>query len=306
MKQILFCIFSLLCILTSLGHVESSNASEPPYPTIVGENRVTRTIGSETLMELARREGYGYEILANSNRSLDPWKPGRGAAVILPGKVILPFGSQPGLTINLAELRLFHIIRSDHEYQVTVYPLGIGRSGRETPEGVFRVIVKKEKPDWRVPQGLRELDPELPQIVPPGPQNPLGDYWLGLSAPGYGVHGTNRPLGVGRRISYGCLRMYAEDIALLYQQVDSGTPVRISYQPIKAARDKGYLFLEVHPDYLNRYEDAFQQALSVISKTGWPGEIDYEQVRKVVQEQRSLPVIVGMLTTEQTDRLMGH
>lgn len=298
MKQIIFCILLFLITLATACFAGDTSKQPTSLPAIVGENRLTKTVGDETLMEVARREGVGYEILANSNRDLDPWNPGVDTTVILPGEILLPFASGPGLTINLAELRLFHIVRGGRGDKVSVYPLGIGRSGRETPEGTYRVIIKKEHPDWLVPEGLRELDPELPQIVPPGPQNPLGNYWLGLSAPGYGVHGTNRPFGVGRRVSYGCLRMYADDIATLYSKVTTGTPVQISYEPIKAAWDKGYLFLEVHPDYLERYGDSFQQALSVISRTGWPGEIDYERVKKVVHEQRSLPEIVGMLTTE--------
>lgn len=246
-------------------------------------------------MEVARREGLGFEVVANSNRHLDPWVPREGSTVLLPEEIILPYGAQLGLTINLAELRLFHFTK-DETPRVSAYPLGIGREGRETPEGFYRVVVKKEQPDWRVPEGLRKTDPSLPKIVPPGPQNPLGDYWLGLSAPGYGVHGTNRPYGVGRRVSYGCLRMYADDIATLYQQIETGAPVQITYQPVKAAWQGDYLLLESHPDYLHRFEDLFQHALSVISRTGWPGEVDYARVKEAVFTQSSLPEIVGMIT----------
>jgi len=263
-------------------------------PAVVGEVSMTTIRAGETLMDIARQEGLGYENIANANRHLDPWIPEVGAEVVLPRKVIVPDGAGPGIIINLAELRLFHLTGDRQEgFRADIYPLGIGREGRETPEGDYRVVIKKARPEWRVPEALRAQDPSLPKIMPSGPQNPLGDYWLGLSAPGYGIHGTNRPFGVGRRVSYGCLRMYPWDIAKLYGLVKEGTPVVITYQPIKAARDNEALLLEVHPDYLQRYPDPFQQALTAISKTGWPGQVDYARVREVVRAQNTLPETIG-------------
>lgn len=265
-------------------------------PAVFGEIRTTITSGDETLMDVALREGFGYDAVVSSNKSIDPWSPGNGTEIILPGKVIVPYGAQPGLTINLAELRLFHIVeRDDRSYQVGVYPLGIGREGRATPEGVFHINVKKQQPYWRVPEWLRQEDPSLPQVMSPGPHNPLGDYWLGLSAPGYGIHGTNRPFGVGRRVSSGCLRMYPHDIATLYAKVATGTPVNISYQPVKATGDGDRLLLEVHADYSGRFSDLFQHALQVISKTGWSGTVDYSRVKAVVRTQRGIPEVVGRM-----------
>jgi L,D-transpeptidase ErfK/SrfK len=272
----------------------TAEAAVDALPFISGENKIVRSQPGETLMEIALREGYGFENIANSNQQHDPWHPPANAEVILPGKAITPSGAKQGIVINLAELRLFHITRNKQQFKINIYPLGIGREGRETPEGEFRIIVKKEKPNWRVPPGLRAEDRTLPEIVPPGPNNPLGKFWLGLSARGYGVHGTNRPYGVGRRISYGCLRMYPSDIATLYKQIDAGTPAIISYQPIKAVQEGKWLLLEVHPDYLERYKDSFQQALTVISRTGWSGEIDYAKVKTIVEAQRGLPEVIGV------------
>ncbi|MDX1269337.1 MAG: L,D-transpeptidase family protein [Oceanisphaera sp.] len=185
-------------------------------------------------MEVARRTGLGFENLANANPDIDPWLPPQGTKLMLPTQTILPAGAGRGLTINLAEMRLYAFLPQSSE--ILVYPLGIGREGRNTPEGTFKVINKKVNPIWRVPAGLREEDPSLPRLVHPGPDNPLGSYWLGLTAPGYGIHGTNRPFGVGRKVSYGCLRMYPEHIEALFPMVAPGTPVRIVYQPAKAAK----------------------------------------------------------------------
>lgn len=287
------------CALATLAHASRVAELSAAFPVVSGETRTTITTGGETLMELARREGFGYEIVANSNRSVDPWILKRGTKITLPGQAIVPRGSIAGLNINLAELRLFHIITlNDGRYKVSVYPLGIGRAGRETPEGASYVTTKKQAPQWRVPEELHKQDPALPQVMSPGPQNPLGDYWIGLSKPGYGLHGTNRPFGVGRRVSNGCMRMYPEDVAVLYEQVEIDTPVKISYQPVKAAISDDRLLLEVHPDYLGRFGDLFQQALTVISKTRWAGAIDYSRVRIVVREQNSLPEVVGQILDE--------
>jgi L,D-transpeptidase ErfK/SrfK len=294
MKRILTHSFLLFLVFSTHCNAINIFEDESRIPVVAGEIRTTRATESETLMEIARREGLGYEVVANSNRQLDPWNPGSGAEVILPGKTIMPYGGKPGLHINLAELRLFHLIDlQDGNYVLNVYPLGIGRKGRETPLGQFHIIVKKKSPQWLVPEGLRVQDPTLPQVMPSGPQNPLGDYWLGLSASGYGIHGTNRPFGVGRRVSYGCIRLYPQDISTLYDQVEIGTPVQISYQPIKAAINDHNLLLEVHPDYMSLFDDPFQHALNVISKTGWPGGIDYSKVRDVVEEQKGMPEIIG-------------
>lgn len=292
MNSLLLHIILIVCLFAGLPAAMA--AAEFTLPAVVGEISTTKTLADETLMEVALRTGTGYEALVNSNALLDPWQPGRGAEVTLPGQALLPYGAKTGLTINLAELRLFHVpALEDGRYRVMMYPLGIGRQGRETPEGQFRVVVKTERPQWRVPKGLREQDPALPHVVPPGPANPLGNYWLGLSAAGYGLHGTNRPFGVGRRVSYGCIRLYAQDIEALYSQVETGTPVMISYQPIKAAKKGKALLLEVHPDYLARFPDFFQHALNVIAKTGWAGEIDYARVRQAVMAQKGLPESVG-------------
>ena len=292
-------IVFLVAIFSTTAFAAGLNDPETLFPRVFGEIRTTTSSGDETLMEVARREGFGFDVVVNSNRAVDPWSPGNGTEIILPGKVIVPYGAQTGLTINLAELRLFHIIeRDDRSYQVGIYPLGIGRQGRATPEGVFHINVKQQHPYWRVPEWLRQEDPSLPQVMSPGPNNPLGDYWLGLSAPGYGIHGTNRPFGVGRRISSGCIRMYPHDIAALYARVAIGTPVTISYQPIKATGNGDKLLLEVHPDYLGRFRDPFQHALHVISRTGWAGMVNYSQVRDVVRSQRGIPETVGVRSDE--------
>jgi L,D-transpeptidase ErfK/SrfK len=93
----------------------------------------------------------------------------------------------------------------------------------------------------------QEHGESLPRRVPPGPDNPLGTHTLRLAIPGYLIHGTNKPYGVGMRVTHGCVRMYPEDIRAIFDDVPVDTPVYIVNQPYKAGWRNGLLYVEVHP-----------------------------------------------------------
>ncbi len=217
--------------------------------TIVGHNRAYISAPDETLVELARRAGLGFDNLMRANPGVDPWNPPAGEPVVLPSAVLLPVDIGTGVTINLAELRLYLLWDDGGVRKVRIYPVGIGREGWNTPLGDFHVKVVIDNPEWAPPASVRKEKPELPGVVPPGPDNPLGSYWIGLSAEGVGIHGSNQPFGVGRRVSHGCIRLYQQDIADLVRHVGSGTPVRIIDQPVKHLVRDGRLFLEVHQSF---------------------------------------------------------
>ena len=286
----------LILLLIGFGTATGFAATGRPYPPLIGKPRSVEIGADMTLMELAVREGVGFQALQNANPLLDPWHPATDQPIRVPTQAIFPGPVTAGLTINLAELRVYFL--NDREDGVpALYPLGIGRQGWETPEGSFEVVQKVENPVWRVPPGIKKENPELPDFMPAGPGNPLGSYWLGLSVPGYGLHGTTRPYGVGRRVSHGCIRLYDADIEALFRKVPLGTGVRIVYQPVKATIVGNDLYLEVHPDFEQRFQDLFQEALHRISALYWPGEIDYAKVKRVVAEQHGVPVPVSALQT---------
>ena len=87
----------------------------------------------------------------------------------------------------------------------------------------------------------------LPTVVPPGPDNPLGDLAIQLTLPGYFLHGTNKPFGVGQRVSHGCVRLYPVDIHSLADAVPIGMQVRIIDAPLKVTWHDGVLWMEAHP-----------------------------------------------------------
>jgi L,D-transpeptidase ErfK/SrfK len=266
---------------------------EPLTPgPVIGQNQLYRLGEDETLIELARRAGIGYQALTAANPGIDPWLPPPGKDVLLPYSAILPPESSPGITVNLAEFRLFHLWREEDRVKIRSYPIGIGVEGWETPEREFAITAKVENPGWTAPASIRRERPDHPVFIPPGPDNPLGEFWLHL-ADGYGIHGTNRPFGVGRRVSAGCLRLYPEDIRELFARVQIGTPVRVIYHPIKMGVEGDTLMIEVHRDYLERISDPLEEALARKRTLGWVGGVDLSALIAALTEARGIPVPIG-------------
>ena len=211
----------------------------------IGHLEYYQITGQQNLLQIARLNSLGYIELLAANPGVDPWVPEKGRTLILPKAHLLPDAPRRGIVINLAELRLYFFRKGSTP--VLTFPIGIGRMGRETPTGVTHVKAKRKNPTWIPPASIRAERPGLPSEVPPGPRNPLGRYALNLAWQGYVIHGTNKPYGIGRRVSSGCIRLYPEDIALLFRLVSVGTPVAIVYQPVKLGWSDGELYLEVHP-----------------------------------------------------------
>ena len=207
----------------------------------------------DTLVDIARRHGLGYEDIVRANPDVNVWVPGEGTEVLLPTRFVLPPGPRQGVVLNLAEYRLYYFpeSRAGETAYVMTYPISIGRMDWETPLGLTKVISKVRDPSWYVPKSvLEEHEAEgrpLPKIVPPGPDNPLGEYAMRLGLPGYLIHGTNRPAGVGMRVTHGCVRMFPEDIEYLFPRIDVNTSVRIINEPVKMGWDGDQLVMEVHP-----------------------------------------------------------
>lgn len=218
-----------------------------PDSDLIGENRIISVKDGQTLADIAEQYSLGFNELVAANPGLDPWIPQPGSSVILPVQRILP-EQRGGMVINLAEYRLYYFpVNTD---KVITYPVGIGRIGWDTPVTETLVTGKNKDPWWRVPESVRqehlEQGRELPDMVRPGKNNPLGRYAINLQLPGYLLHGTNKNFGIGTRVSHGCIRLRNEDIEALYEQLPEGTLVRIINQPVKAGWHQGELMLEVH------------------------------------------------------------
>jgi len=204
---------------------------------IVGVVQTTTVGKDDTLTDIARRFNVGYEEIVRANPGVDPWLPGAGREIVLPTQFILPNAPHEGVVINVAAMRLFYYPphRSGEPQVVITHPIGIGKIGWSTPEGVTKIVRRQKDPTWTVPASVikehLENGEKLDHVIGPGPDNPLGRHALYLQWPSYLIHGTNKPAGVGLRSSHGCIRLFPEDIAQLFDMVPLGTKVRVVNQP---------------------------------------------------------------------------
>jgi lipoprotein-anchoring transpeptidase ErfK/SrfK len=135
-------------------------------------------------------------------------------------------GYAPGtIVIHTNERRLYYYLAGGRALR---YPVGVGRAGKQWSGTAF-VNGKYLNPAWAPPEAIRRDKPDLPAVIPGGsPQNPMGVAALTLSGGEYAIHGTNRPESIGGFVSYGCIRMYNEDITDLYSRVGYYTPVVVT------------------------------------------------------------------------------
>ncbi len=279
----------------------------------------------DTLVDIARRHGLGYQDIVRANPDVNVWVPGEGTEVILPTRFVLPPGPRKGLVLNLAEYRMYYFPEPEagKPAYVFTYPMSIGRMDWETPLGRTRITAMARNPAWYPPQSVRDEhaadgDP-LPRVVPPGPANPLGSRAMRLGIPGYLIHGTNKPAGVGMRVSHGCVRMFPEDIEFLFGHVRVDTPVRIINEPVKIGWDGESLVAEVHPLLESPpppVEESHVEALDadlesaariapgkdpltqvterfIVATAERSGQLDWDRVERVVTRSDGIPETVG-------------
>lgn len=268
---------------------------------LVGEIGQYVIAGDETLLDLARRFDLGYVELLAANPGLDPWVPPPGASILLPTAHVLPRAARRGVVVNLGDQRLYHFAR-DGSLQAS-YPIGLGAEGWDTPLGVTTIVRKRANPTWRPPPSIRAERPDLPEAVPPGPDNPMGAYALDLGWTSYAIHGTNQPYAIGRRVTHGCIRLYPEDIERLFAAVQPGLRVEVVNQPVKFGWRDGDLYLEAHPSLAQldaieagappQPEEAPGAIDQLIEELGGLAyRLDVELAERVLRERRGVPVRV--------------
>jgi L,D-transpeptidase ErfK/SrfK len=221
-----------------------------PGQDVVGVVQVVTAGKDDTLTDIGRRFNVGYEEIVRANPKVDPWLPGEGREVVIPSQFILPDAPRTGLVINIAAMRIFYYppVRRGERPLVLTHPIGIGKVGWRTPEGVTKIVRRQQDPTWRVPVSVRkehhENGEDLDPVIGPGPDNPLGKYAFYLQWPSYLIHGTNKPAGVGLRSSHGCIRLYPEDIEQFFAMVPVGTQVRVVNQPFVFGWRDGQLYMQ--------------------------------------------------------------
>lgn len=275
--------------------------------TLLGSNETIQAVYQDTLSDLARRFGLGFEEIVRVNPGVDPWLPGAGTPIVIPGERILPATPRVGIVVNLPEHRLYYFpkrARGEKPIVITL-PVSVGKMDWRTPMGTTRIVQKIKDPSWYPPESVRaehlaNHDP-LPAVVRPGPDNPLGAYAMRLGIPGgsYLIHGTNNPLAVGMAVTHGCLRLYPEDIESLFAVVPVGTPVTLINEPIKTAWVDGRLYVEVHPpvnaegqSYEPDVDEFAHQLDTVLGST--TAAINWDLALAELKAARGMPVLIGI------------
>ncbi len=267
-----------------------------------GDSTTTIT-QDETLLDVALRYTLGQTEIIKLNPKIDRWLIKKGQVVRLPNRRVLPDTPHNGITLNISEFRMYYY-PPGRPGEVMSFAHGIGRQDWKTPLGKTTVIRKIKDPAWHPPESIRQEhaangDP-LPEIVPPGPHNPLGTRALYLNLPGeYRIHGTDvdKIYGIGMQITHGCVRMYPEDVETLYDVVPLGTTVYIVKQPIKVGWLNNVLYIEAHPDLEGEemsLDQRYAVALNLIQKATKEEmpEFDQKALNQALKDLDGEPVAI--------------
>jgi len=317
--RIVLC-WSAYLSLVSQSLVTGASEFPPPAPgdDLIGKNFEITLLYEDTLAALAQEFDAGYQELKDANPGVDAWLPGAGTKLKLPFQYILPEAERRGVIINLAEYRLYYFLPEPTPTdssgnpagpssgdvrafsRIYTFPIGLGREGFATPVMQTRIVTRIENPSWTPTASIRKEHQDqgdiLPAVVPAGPENPLGKLAIQLAAPGYFIHGTNKPFGVGQRVSHGCIRLYNEDIERLVALAPNDTQVKIIDQPVKLGWLQGQLYLEVHRPLGEPTEADGQRSQLVrrivaeIAASRWPERrVDWARVDQVIEGKRGIP-----------------
>lgn len=272
-----------------------------PNPTpaisnaVVGSRFSYAVRAGDSLTSVGARFGEDAAALGELNGLQPTSRLKRGQELQINNRHIVLRALDDGIVINIPQRMLFYFQSGK---LMGAYPASVGRRTWPTPEGDFDVINKEKDKTWIVPESIQEEmvaeGKPLRKEVPPGPENPLGKYWIRIS-PSCGIHGTNAPASIYRFRTHGCIRLLPEDIAILFEKIPVGIPVKIVYQPVLLAQlPSGAIFLEVHPDIYRKALNPLEAVKAIVAAAGIESMIDWQKVTRVIQERRGLAQEVGL------------
>jgi L,D-transpeptidase ErfK/SrfK len=261
---------------------------------VVGGELTYHTQTGDTLTSIGARFGVEAAVLARRNGVRAGQVLVVGQSLAIDNRHIVPALSSESLVINVPQRMLFQFKDGRVHAQ---YPVGLGRPTWQTPLGAFTVIEKEENPTWDVPLSIqeemrREGKPVI-TMMPPCPANPLGRYFIRLSLPGIGIHGTNAPASIYQFRTHGCIRLHPDDVCAFFGDVSVADTGRIIYEPTLMARlDDGRVFVEVHRDVYRRAPAPLPFLRALADRADVAGSIDWDRVTDVASQREGLAVDV--------------
>ena len=259
---------------------------------LIGRDTTYQISQGEGLYEIARKFDVSYMSIALANQISDPNRIYAGQKLILPTRTILPKKLERGILINIPEYRLYFFQGDD---SIKAYPVCIGLPTWRTLTGEFSITHKIKNPTWYMPDAIAEKEKVKKEIVPPGPLNPLGDFWIGTDLRHTGIHSTIIPMSIGRTLSHGCVRLYPEDIEVLFPLTEVGMTGEIIYEPVKLTVREDSIFLEVYPDVYEMVQDYEKEMNEKLRLLNLPLNLDQSKIETILQEKRGVPVFVGKI-----------
>lgn len=255
-------VIRVLCFSTAAAVTHPVLAAEP---IVVGHEFAYAVERGDSLTGIGAHFAVSVESLAARNGRPLRKRLQAGEVLQVDNRHIVPGVLENGILINVPQRLLFYF--EDGRLDAW-YPVALGQPGSwQTPTGSYQVVTKERDPVWEVPvsiqEEMRRKGESVQTSVPPGPDNPLGEYWLGLSLTCCGIHSTNAPQSIYTFQTHGCIRLASQDAVDLFSRVSVGTPVEIVYETVLLARDEGEVFVEVHPDVYGRTGGPYEKAMSV-------------------------------------------
>ena len=278
-------------IVLVIGSAVATAAGAQP---LTGQVQTITVARGDTLGSLGSRFGIDPATLAGDNGRAPGLSLHAGETLTVDNRHIVPlFAAGLGIVVNVPQRMLF-VARQGG---ATGYPVAVGRPSWPTPLGSFSIATKETNPTWDVPQSIRaealRAGRSLPLKVPPGPGNPLGARWMGLSGGGVGIHGTNAPGSVYKATTHGCIRLHPEDIAAVFAQMEVGVRGALLYQPILVAVDAGRVFVEAHRDAYGRGPaDAMDFVQVRARELGVFDRVDWDLVAQVIEQRAGVARVV--------------
>jgi L,D-transpeptidase ErfK/SrfK len=298
MKCVAFAL--LACLLALRADAQPSTATDPrlaALPAVIGEasSDIVES-ADDTVLDIAYRHRLGFDRVSRMNPHIkNVWIPDPGTVVHLPTEHILPEPPWRGLVINVPEMQLYDFTVKNHLGEPEVFSIAIGDEVDPSLMGEFKVGKKRAQPTWHVPKSIQAERPGLPTVVPPGPDNPLGPYWMTIGNTSYGIHGSNNEWSIGRLATHGCIRLYNDQIERLFLRTREKTPLRLLYQTVKLGQRGSTLYLESHPDLYAKDPAREQIAVERLRALDLLQYVDAITLHRAIEEERGTPVPIGTL-----------